>query len=160
MILKGQKETFSKAWSLLFSHIYTSLFPNLIWPMLLSGYFIDSFGALSLSLFTKMFSWTCLALISFIQETSEKWEMENHVLLATFLDTLDSSVKWRCFLMEQKTACGKAGLMKKQLFPYSRTKTVTNRDLTINTYFNGFLSLFTTLAYKTRNVEILIRLVT
>lgn len=71
--------------------------------------------------------------------------------------------------MEQKTTYSKAGLIETMVIlkvcyrnnyfhiaepnPYL----VTSKDLTIHTYFSGFLLLFTTLASKTSNTEILIR---
>lgn len=95
-----------------FSDIYASVFLTPVWLTLLSSYYTDCFGTLSLSLFTKTCSWICLRLVSFIRESAEKWEMENQVLLANFLDTLGCSVSWRCFLMEQETTRNKAGLIK------------------------------------------------
>lgn len=91
---KKTKRPFPTAWSLLFSATYTPVFSSSIWPELLSSYDTASFEALCPPVYTKIFPRICIALVSFIRESSEKWEMKNQIHLATFLDTLNRSVRW------------------------------------------------------------------
>lgn len=68
--------------------------PSILFDPCLCVITTDFEGALCLLLFTKTFPWMCIALISFVRESSEEWEMKKQVLSVTFLDTPDCSVRW------------------------------------------------------------------